>query len=197
MSDLLDTYTELFVMGDEDGGEFRPHFECSRCDRDVTEQPCPDHAPTGDLPGLRLIECDANPRHYTWIHNRDDYGAPCPWCLLNDHTARDREADACRHWPWRRSWVFRRLARIGYALGVVNGFSYVGGNGHSGCVTDFHWRGKRSYLFGVSRDTWVCWRAGHRRGEPVAFGFCGKCVPWPCCGSERVEHTDGCAEADA
>ncbi len=194
MNDLLNTYTELFVMYDEDDNSVLPHFECSQCERHVDNEPCPDHAPITDLPGLRLIECDATPKHYTWVHQRDDYGVPCPWCLLDDQAKRDAEARQCRHWGWRRTRLFRWFSFWAYSMGIISGSSHSTGDGCNWCVRLF-WRGKRPYVLGFSRETWRCWLKGrHRRGEPVGFGFCGKCVPWPCCGSQREAHVQGCAE---
>lgn len=194
-NDLLNTYTELFVMYDSDDNQVPPHFECSNCDRDVTDEPCPSHAPLTDLPGLRLIDCDAAPRHYTWAHQRDDYGLPCPWCQLADHAERDRLARQCRHWGWRKWQVTRWLAGQAYALGVIGGYGTTSGDGHDWCVTYGRFRGSRPYVLGAAKTTWRCWSRGHRRGEEVGFGFCGKCVPWPCCGSEHEAHAAGCTEA--
>jgi hypothetical protein len=190
-NDLLDSYTEVFVM-DGENGETKPHFECSQCDREVDDEPCPDHAPLTDLPGLRLIECDADPKHYTWVHQRDDYGIPCPWCLLNDQAKQDAEARQCRHLRWRRTRAFRWLAGMAYSLGVISGSCHSKADGCDWCVT-LYWRGSRPYILGASRDTWHCWRRRHRRGEEVGFGFCGKCVPCPDCTSETASHREGCA----
>lgn len=197
MNDLLNTYTEVFVMTDADDNDVPPHFECSHCPQDVTEHPCPVHAPLGDLPGLRLIPCDAQPRHYVWAHQRDDYGLPCPWCLLNEHREREAEARQCRHRAWRRTRLFRWFSSWAYSMGVISGSCHSAGDGCDWYIT-LYWKGRRPYVLGASRETWRCWLKGrHRRGEEVGFGFCGKCVPWPCCGSQRVEHETGCAEADA
>jgi hypothetical protein len=195
MNDLLNTYSEVLVIEDDAVGQTVVRWECSRCDHDVSDEPCPDHAPLADLPGLRLIECDANPKHYTWVHQRDDYGVPCPWCLLADHAKREAEARQCRHWGWRRTRAFRKLVGVAYILGVITGSGSTWGDGHDWCVTITHFRGERPYILGFSRETWRCWLKGrHRRGEPVGFGFCGKCVPWPCCGSKREAHNPGCVE---
>lgn len=198
-NDLLDTYTELFVMDGPDG-ETLPHFECSVCDRDVTDDPCPDHAPLTPPPGLRLVECWSEPKHLIYVINRDDYGHPCPECRLIPHIEADREARQCRHWGWRRTRAVRRLVRWAYSLGVISGSCTSWGDGCDACVTVGRraFSGRRPYVFGVSRDTWHCWLKGrHLRGDEVGFGLCGKCLPWSCCGSERYEHNPGCREADA
>lgn len=195
-NDLLTTYTELFVTCDTDDNEVPPHFECSNCDRDVTDEPCPDHAPLGDLPGLRLMNCQAEPRHYVWVHQREDFGAYCPGCLIAQYAEREAEARRCRHWPWRRWAITRRLISTARTLGIISGYGInLSGDHHDSCVVFTGCRGTRTYILGVSRDTWRCWFRRHRRGDHVGFGLCGKCVPWPCCASVREDHTDGCSEA--
>lgn len=196
LADLLHDYTELFVMYDADDNQVTPHFECSVCDRDVTDEPCPVHAPI-NVPGLRLADCDATPRHYMWVHQRDDYGFPCPACRIWEQAEQDRLARQCRHWPWRSWRITSWLSRQAYSLGVLTGGAIAWGDGHDACVTFGRWRGHRSYLLGVQRATWRCWSRGHWRGEEVGFGFCGKCVPWPCCESKLEDHAPGCAEAVA
>lgn len=188
-----DDYNEVFVLADEEGREVPPHFECETCGWVVDDAPCPSHAPLTDLPGLRLIDCDASPRHFTWAHQREDYGLPCPWCLRDDQAARDAEARHCRHHWWRRSAALRWFSRVGYSLGILSGSCHSTCDGCNWCVT-LSWRGKRPYVLGVSRDTWRCWSSGHRRGEDVGLGFCGKCVPWPCCGSTLAEHDPACLD---
>jgi hypothetical protein len=156
-SDLLNTYTEVFVIEDDAEGRTVVRWECSHCDRDVSDEPCPDHAPLTDLPGLRLVDCTAEPRHYVWVHQRDDYGVPCPWCLLKDHAARDAEDRQCRHWAWRRTGIWRRLVRAAYSLGIISGSGASWGDGHEWCTTISGFRGRRPYILGVARETWRCW----------------------------------------
>jgi hypothetical protein len=58
-----------------------------------------------------------------------------------------------------------------------------------------HWPCRRRRLAaGLARwaNTWRCWSRGHRRGVEVGFGYCGKCVPCPRCGSETAGHYEGC-----
>jgi hypothetical protein len=177
------------------------------CNRDGREiQPgvgCPDHAPR-NIPGLYRIDCD-NGHGPMWVADGDHcgYGLPCPRCMY-EQTAADlakaTKRDRCRHWAWHR-WPATRLAvRWAYRLGVISGSTWswggglVDGAGCDGCVTfrfDLH---PRPYVLGAARSTWRCWSRGHRRGEEVGFGFCGKCVPWPCCGATRRAHADGCVE---
>lgn len=198
MSDTTITaaYCELFTHFDEDvPGD--AYFTCSVCDRSVDDKPCVDHAPV-EVPGLRLTECAAERGHYAFVHDRDDYGVQCPYCRLDEYAEQDRQARQCRHWGWRSWRITRYLTRRAYSLGVISGSCTSFGDGHDGCVTFSRaLRGERPYILGVSREEWRCWLIGHhRRGEPVGFGFCGKCVPWPCCGSIREDHNTGCAEAD-
>jgi hypothetical protein len=174
-------------------------WACNLCGASVGDTPCPDHAPT-DIPGLALVDCDANPRHWVWYHDGEwhGYGNPCPECRLGEYYEKDRQARRCRHWPWRRWRISHRVAGWCYTLGVTSGGgSWTYGDGHSGCMG---WlpslRGKRVYILGVKREVWQCWRQRHRCGEEVGFGFCGKCVPWSCCGSEREAHAAGCVEDD-
>lgn len=188
----LGPYRELFVWAEEHPNA-HVGFLCSICNRPTDEQPCPDHAPT-DVPGLQLVECDATPRHWLWVLDRDDYGAPCFWCERDRYAEREWQADTCRHWPWRRWKLTRRLASWAYQLGVIAGSGTRTGNGCDWCLYHVSWRGKRPYVLGAARETWRCWHRGHRRGESVGFGYCGKCIPWPCCGSIRLGHEPGCAE---
>ncbi len=192
MSDLLNVYTELFVMPEDDT---LPYFACSVCDRNVSDEPCPDHAPLTPPPGLRLVDCVATERHLIYVINRDDYGFPCPECQLMPYFEDEAKARQCRHWAWRRTKVWRRLVSTMYVLGVIPGSASSWGNGHDWCVTVGGLYGRRPYILGVPRETWRCWLKGHRRGEEVGFGFCGKCVPWTCCGSTVEAHADGCGEA--
>jgi hypothetical protein len=195
--DLLDAYTELFVIEDDGDGKAAVRWECSRCDRDVTDQPCPEHAPLTDLPGLRLVECTAEPRHYTWVHQRDDYGVPCYACLYTEAREAEMAQARCPHRWWNKTGLWRRWVRFGYSAGFIAGSGMSWSATCDGCceITRF---GRSSYLLGISRDTWQCWRKGHRRGEDAGIGGpCAKCAPWPCCGSERYDHRDGCAEVAA
>lgn len=200
-ADLMHQYTEVFVVyrteEDATAGRSNPHFQCSVCGQDVTDLPCPDHAPMTDLPGRRLVDCTATPRHYIWSHKREDYGHPCPQCIVADNVARDLEARACRHWGWRRWRLTHRIAGFLYSSGITTGGGSAWGNGHDWCLDKLpSLRGKRSYVLGFSTNTWRCWLRGrHRRGEEVGFGFCGKCAPWPCCGAKTFDHASGCREA--
>lgn len=192
-NDLLDTYTELFVMYDEDDNQVPAHFECSQCERDVTDDPCPEHAPT-DVPGLRLVECQSQPKHQLWVLNRDDYGYGCPECRLIPYLEAETAARQCRHRAWRRTRFAGWLSGAAYVLGVFTGGGVSWGDGHDACHSFGRLRGHRSYILGVSRDTWRCWLKGrHRRGEDTGvFGFCGRCLPCDECGSETLAHRADC-----
>lgn len=191
MADTATAYTELFDY-DAPGG---PNFVCSTCNRLVGEQPCPDHAPT-QVSGLRLVDCDANPPHLIFVHDRDDYGADCFQCRLNDYYEKEQQERQCRHWGWRAWRITDRAASLAYQLGIIGSSGNTYGDGHNGCVNGVRFRGPRPYVLGVSRDVWRCWFRGHRRGEPVGLGMCGKCVPWPCCKAITEEHAAGCPDGN-
>lgn len=196
MNDLKTGYHEVFTNYDADDNEVGWHFECSDCARDVTERPCPDHAPTS-APGMRLVECWSEPKHQLWVINRDDYGYPCPQCRLIPYIEDDVAARQCKHWAWRRTGVWNRLVGWAYRLGVIPGSCWSTGDGCDGCVTIGRLRGQRPYILGVSRHVWRCWLKGrHRRGDDLGmFGFCSKCLPCAACGSKRFDHEAGCPEA--
>lgn len=177
-------------------------WACSLCGVKLPDdgQGCPEHAPR-DIPGLDRVECEATPPHSPmWTLSAESYGNPCPQCMYSGiaaDLAKANKTDRCYHWPWRRWGVTRWLSGKGYALGVfASGGGTTWGGGHERCLSSLpRLRGERQYFLGVPRDVWRCWLRGrHRRGEPVGFGRCGKCVPWTCCGSERETHADGCAE---
>ena len=191
MPDLLTApYSEVFVFP---AGDELPFFACKSCGRDVSLDPCPDHAPMAP-PGFRLVDCTAEPRHLAWVHDREDYGAMCPYCTLGDYMERERLARQCRHWGWRRWKLTHKLIGWAYRLGLTsNGGGWAHGDGCDGCLPtgSVRWRGKRVYILGRSRESWTCLRSGHRRRE-VMHGICGVCAPWPCCGSTAEEHVNGC-----
>lgn len=127
--DAAAPYLELFVTPDESPtGEWG--FFCNHCGRAVEGVPCPDHAPMA-FPGLRLAECDAEPRHILFGHDAQDYGLPCYRCLYQEQIAKERAKHACRHWGWRRwrvtRWVVHYLPITGY------GYNH-GINGCDGCL---------------------------------------------------------------
>lgn len=104
----------------------------------------------------------------------------------------------CQHRAWRRWRITQRFATFLYVSGITaggGGWSYGGRAGHRGCISmpafNLH---PRPYVLGISTDTWRCWSKGHRRGEEVGFGLCGKCMPWTCCGATTVAHADDCPE---
>lgn len=189
-------YCEDFNLYDEHDEPINgPHFTCSICGADVEDRPCPEHAPLTAPPGLRLAECNALPNHYVFVHDRDDYGYPCPECRCAAYVQREMEANQCQHWPWRRWKITGRLLGWAASAGLIAGYSVTFGmDGHDGCRGRVSWRGKRHSILGADREIWRCWRAGHRRGVHIALGYCGKCLPWPCCGSTGEDHADGCEQ---
>jgi hypothetical protein len=174
-------------------------YRCNICGRPVddTNGACPDHTPL-EYPGLQLAECGAEPRHaYTWFLDDDGYGAPCMYCVYE--AVRDAHAgcEHSHHGPWRRWKVTHRLAGWAYTLGITSASSYRYDGNCSGCYTPY-FHGRRLYVLGLSRGAWRCLLRGrHLPGEPTGvFDYCGKCLPWPCCGSKRVEHAPKCTEGD-
>lgn len=193
-------YNELLIL---DIDTNRPAWwACNLCGLEIPDRRgCPEHAPQ-NVPGLERIDCDNDPPHAPmWVlaSEANGYGIPCHQCMYERtaaELAKAQKRDRCYHWPWR-SWALTKwVAGKAYTLGIVAGTTTEWGGGHDWCITfRFGLRSKRTYILGVPRTTWRCWLIGHhRRGEEVGFGFCGKCVPWTCCGSQAVEHADGCAE---
>jgi hypothetical protein len=164
---------------------------CSACRADVSETPCPEHAPL-HVPGLRLIECAAEPGHgRTWVLDDDGYEPPCPWCVMDKLIKAHEGCEHAGHGRWRRWAVTRRAASRLYGLGVLKGYGIARHYPYcDGCVTHFHW-GSNGYLLGWDRWKWRCLlTARHWPGEEIAPGLCGKCAPCPDCGSVTSEHAD-------
>jgi hypothetical protein len=162
----------------------------------VTSNPPP--AP----PGFILLPCEATPRHwptYTLDDGETDGLACCHHCSADAYAAEHR---TCRHdinhrGAWRRWKAIHKIAGWLYTLGVVRSYGTSFGGGCSNCLSGIRWTlfGGPYVLF-VPRETWRCWRAGHRRGPDIGLGFCGKCIPQPCCGSTGIGHTDDCPSPD-
>ena len=166
-------------------------FFCSACRWDTVNGPCPEHAPK-DVPGLRLIGCDAEPRcARTWVLDDDGYEPPCPWCVQKAFAEAHEGCGHSHHGRWRRWRVTHWLLMKLYVLGAASsGAKWGGGCDH--CVTHVRW-GRNGYLLGWPRWKWHCLLvARHWPGEEVCAGLCGKCAPCPACGSERIGHDDGC-----
>lgn len=88
------------------------------CTWRADESPCPEHVPS--VPGLRLVECTAEPRHFVWVVDRDDYGHGCPLCWC-DRTALEMAplkaaADRRKH---RWCWALNPLKRAAIRLRLV------------------------------------------------------------------------------
>lgn len=115
---------------------------CNQCDTRIDDGPCPEHAPM-EFPGLRLAECDANPKHVLFGHDRDDYGLPCFICLCSEqadelHELREQQRHA-KHRRWPRGWLAHLIATVAYLLRLSYGRSTHYGKYCDGCVT-IHWR---------------------------------------------------------
>ncbi|MGI8333433.1 hypothetical protein ACRYCC_26070 [Actinomadura scrupuli] len=180
-------YLEVFVMDDRPDGNPDCYFACNICERRLDDGPCPDHAPL-NVPGLQLVECDAQPRHpHVWMVASEAYDPPCMYCAYELQQGRIDELTRCRHWGWRRSRLFGRVASRAYGLGVVTGYGTSFGGGpyaHHGCVHGFHWRGRRPYILGWERWKWNClFRQRHWPGVFIGMECCAKCAPCPECGS--------------
>jgi hypothetical protein len=192
-------YREDFVIDDEVTGREVYEFRCNICGTPTPDAPCPEHAPR-DIPGLRLVDCDAQPRHWIWVIDAEDYGHPCLTCICHEQTESIRELEIARdhHWRWRGWRITGWLNSKAYALGITAGASWgtCSQPGHRCCHRKASWRGKRPYVLGWRREKWACiLRYRHWPGEDIGFmGRCGKCVPWTCCGSTGYDHADGCPE---
>lgn len=193
-------YRETFVSVVEDeetGAETQVYaFHCNICDRDLTDGPCPDHAPL-NVPGLRPFDCEHQPPHLGWVVDADDYGAPCPWCQLDDAQARITDLEVKRDWHgrWRGTRAFRWLLGKAYVAGLIGG--YRDGScrqpGHGWCAGGARWRGRRPYILGRRSSDWRCiLRCRHWPGDPIISGFCSKCLPCPDCGSRTAGHEPAC-----
>ncbi|MFC0626139.1 hypothetical protein [Kribbella deserti] len=167
------------------------------------------HAEISDNPpaapaGFVLIPCTATPRHWpTYTLDDGDTGgdsAACGDCSYADLSSRHQTCNHdINHRAWRQwravSWVLGKL----YSFGVVSSYGHQWGGGCNRCISGpIKWTLFRGpYVLFAQRETWRCWLAGHRRGVEVGFGYCGKCVPWPCCGSTTWDHADGCPDQTA
>lgn len=163
----------------------------------VTENPPP--APGGFL----LLPCNATPRHwptYTLDDGETDGLAHCHYCSADAYAAEHRtcDHDIKHRGAWRRSKLVRKTVGWLYSFGLVRSFGTQYGGGCANCLSGIRWtffQGR--YVLFVDRETWRCWRAGHRRGDEVGFGYCGKCVPQPCCGNTSLGHNDDCDQRGA
>lgn len=185
-------YFETIVCTDKSDGSADWHYICNLCSRRLDDGPCPDHAPT-DIPGLRLVECDAEPRHPSvWFVDGDYYEPPCMYCISADQAKRIDYFQRCRHWAWRRTRLFSRITGRAYALGIIGGSGSSYGNGeyaHHGCTYGLRWRGKRNYILGWPTWKWSCLlKQRHWPAEFVGLNSCSKCFPCPDCGATRGCH---------
>jgi len=112
-------------------------WRCNQCDARVDTIPCPDHAPT-EAPGLVLVECSAEPRHYLFAYDNDGYGTGCPQCWADRLAAKYARVSLCTHGWWHRwaptQWVIARLA---------SSYSWVWGDGCRACMSVYRWRWSR------------------------------------------------------
>lgn len=89
------------------------------------------------------------------------------------------------------------LTEWGHYLGPVQrpfgSQAWLLDGGCHGCMSQIMWRGRRSYILGVSREAWGClFRGHHIRGREVPYmlGMCHRCLrkcPCPDCGSVAVD----------
>lgn len=153
-----------------------------------TEQVCPaGHTPM-EFPGLKLVDCDATPRHLLFVHTDDGYGGPCPQCQWDAAEERHRGCEHSHHGRWRSWKLTGRLAYWGARLGLWAGFRAYGNlcGGPRACHTRFQWGGRWSFLF-VTTKQWIRWghlpRHGHRWALSChgcdGFGVCDRCSPCP------------------
>lgn len=149
-------------------------------------------------PGLELVKCEAQPRHWpTYVaHVEGMYPAPCMYCVSADQSRTIAEAKCRReHRRWKAWRVWWRLASRLYVLGIT---SSGGGVSYGRCKfcgvtrqhTPPHWKGRRSYILGKPREWWTCLRSGHRYSpmDGHTFALCTVCLPCPDCGSTAQDH---------
>ena len=154
-----------------------------------------------DATKLRVIECDAEPRHPELFYVHDDdiwYPPVCYLCILHDDSVRRDQERHARHRTWHRWRIVRWLMTQAYCSGLAltgGGHAWGGYGGCNGCVTSWpkFGRGERYYVLWWQRRKWACLRRGHWPGEYVGMGACGKCLPCPDCGSTTAGHNEGCA----
>lgn len=136
-------YHELFVLEDEDAFDSRWIFVCNTCRRNVTDQPCPDHAPR-DVPGLQRVDCEATPPHPpVWYLAGDGYPPGCPACQYGALADAHDGCEHSHHWAWRR---WRITSRAVYWLSrakIVTSYGWVEGGGCEGCLTRIRTRWSR------------------------------------------------------
>lgn len=151
MPDTETAYQELFRCfvpnrpgEDPDDHEHDPSLPCdwgwlcSHCDRRVDDQPCPEHAPVA-VPGLRLVECQAEPRHWLFAHDRDDYGHGCPWCWYEKDAAELKPLKmAAERRAHRWCWLANPVKRIARRLKLARVRGYT--NSHACGHVDVRWR---------------------------------------------------------
>lgn len=160
---------------------------------------CADHwigNPPPAPEGFELMECHSEPRHWPEYRVIDDdfYPGYCSGCQYNAlrETASKWECRAM-HRRWKSWHILGWLNGKAYVLGIIAGSGVAYGRcEHCGIGRQYmrpRWRGKRPYILGVYRETWICLRHGHRRRESiVSRGICTVCLPCPECGSTAPEH---------
>lgn len=137
-------YIELFVNDESaESSELTWRWICNVCGIDVgliDRKHCPLHVP-GEVPGLVMAECWAEPKHSrVWYPDQENgYGNPCPFCMY-EPTAQAHELCAhAAHGRWRRWKATHRVLRALSLAGLVRGLVYSFGRGCQDCVT-FRWR---------------------------------------------------------
>lgn len=154
-------------------------WQCVICRRDLDGEPCPEHAPML-FPGLMLTECTATPRHLSWVHADDGYGAPCHTCLYDAERKAHGPCEHSHHGRWRRWTLTGKLLRAGSKLGVVKSWTWVSSAWCAGCVTRIRF-GRSGWVLGKRREWWYCLLRRHHLMRPVP-GYewlCDICSPDP------------------
>lgn len=147
MEDLLTPagpYYELLLMEGEHPKDITGHV-CNQCGVDVAEAPCPEHGPR-DVPGLTLMDCDAEPRHWIWTPAGDYFPPPCYRCewerlLQREWDRRDAPHKRRLHGYARSGWWWWML-RVGARLGLLHGL-YGRGCPGGGWCHGARWRWSR------------------------------------------------------
>jgi len=147
-------------------------------------------------PGFELIECDAEPRHWPFYSVQSEgYPPACPHCVQHSLMEAHEPCEHDGHGTWRRWKLSHWAVRHAVSSGLLGGgYGHRMGGGCRWCLTSLpSWRAKRRFVLWVSRDTWRCILQGrHLPGDPVAFGYCSKCLPCPSCGTTTAICSVGC-----
>jgi hypothetical protein len=180
------------------------HDEDTDCDSVIYRPPqCAHHVDVGFCrecaanppPGWQLVDCDQG-HPVMWMPDDDwSYPPPCMYCCYDLISKQHAPCRHAGHGRWRRWKITHKLSLWSYSMGITVGGATTWDGHCNGCLNSVRFRGKRHYILGWQREKWRCLLVmRHWPGEMVGMGLCGKCAPWPCCGSTFEAHTEDCPE---